>query len=116
MDMPSEQNNNVMTARIIYFLLLASTIIGITGLIAVIMAYVVREDSPEWLQTHYRFQIRTFWIGLLYTITGLFTLAINIGALILLFTFIWLVVRAAKGLKHLENQQPIQNPDSWMFA
>ncbi|MXZ09042.1 MAG: hypothetical protein F4Y79_06295, partial [Gemmatimonadetes bacterium] len=49
------------TAKIVYILYLAELVVGITGLIGVIMAYVNRSDAPEWLASHYRFQIRTFW-------------------------------------------------------
>jgi uncharacterized membrane protein len=54
------------TARVVYLLYFASLLVGVTSIIGVIIAYVYRADSPEWVATHYRFQIRTFWIGLLY--------------------------------------------------
>jgi len=58
-----KQDNSSSIAKVIYILLIVGTIIGVTGIIAVIMAYVNKDDSTHWLQTHYRFQIRTFWIG-----------------------------------------------------
>ena len=111
-----QQTNTVSTAKVIYILLIISTMIGFTGLIALIMAYVFNDDSAEWLQTHYRFQIRTFWIGFLYVTIGIITLGINIGYFILLFTFVWMIVRCAKGLKQLENNQPVNNIESWFFT
>ena len=114
--MTSEQNNTVVTAKIIYILLIVGTIVGITGIIGLIMAYVYQDDSADWLQTHYRFQIRTFWIGLLYTFIGVITLGIHLGALILLFTFIWVIIRCTKGLKQLDNRRPVANLDSWLFT
>ena len=96
-------------------LYLASIILGITGLIAVIMAYVNRKDAPEWVQTHYQFQIRTFWIGLLYAVIGGILSVVGIGLLILLFYLVWLIVRCVKGLKALDKNEPIENPTSWMF-
>jgi len=111
-----EQKNTTPTAKVIYILLLVSTIFGVTGIIALIMAYVFKDDSADWLQTHYRFQIRTFWIGLLYVATGVFTSQIVIGFFILMFTFVWMVVRCAKGLKQLEKNQPVKNLESWLFA
>jgi len=103
-------------AKVIYILLIISTIIGITGVIGVVVAYVNRDDSTEWLQSHYRFQIRTFWIGLLYFLTGMATIHVMIGFLILLFTFFWVIIRCAKGLKQLENNQAVSNVESWLFA
>jgi len=115
--MASEQSSNTLSsAKLVYILLIISTLIGLTGIIALIMAYVLKDDSPDWLQTHYRFQIRTFWIGLLYATIGLITFGIVIGYFILLFTVVWLIVRCAKGLKQLENNQPVKNVESWLFA
>jgi uncharacterized membrane protein len=115
--MATEQASNTTTsAKAVYILLLISPIIGITGIIALIMAYVLKDDSADWLQTHYRFSIRTFWIGFLYTMIGLITFGINIGYFILLFTVVWLIVRCAKGLKQLENREPVKNVESWLFT
>ena len=111
-----EQNSTSTTAKVIYILLMVSTMIGVTGLVAIIMAYVMQDDSPEWLQTHYRFQIRTFWIGLLYIVIGSFTFQIIIGYFILLFTVVWMLVRCAKGLKQLANKQAVKNLESWFFT
>ena len=110
------QNNSPSIAKVIYILLIIATIIGLTGIIAVIMAYVNKDDSTHWLQTHYRFQIRTFWIGLLYVATGVFLSQVIIGYFILILTFFWLIIRCAKGLKQLENNQPVNNVESWLFT
>jgi len=114
--MTSEQNNTLPTAKVIYILLIVGTIVGITGIIALIMAYVFKDNSADWLQTHYRFQIRTYWIGFLYVLIGIFTLQIMLGYFILLFTFVWMIVRCAKGLKQLEEKQPVKNLESWFFT
>ena len=110
------ENNSSSIAKVNYILQIISTIIGITGIIAVVIAYVNKDDSDDWLQTHYRFQIRTFWIGVLYIALGLFLLQVIIGYLILVFTFFWLVIRCAKGLKQLENSEPVKNVESWFFS
>lgn len=110
------QNNSTAGTKVIYILLMVSTLIGLSGIVAVIMAYIYKNDSPEWLQSHYRFQIRTFWIGLLYATIGLITFAVIIGYFILLFTVIWVIVRCIIGLKQLENNQPVKNLESWMFT
>jgi uncharacterized membrane protein len=40
---------------------------GVTCLIGAILAYVSRKDAPEWLASHYEFQIRTFWLALMFS-------------------------------------------------
>jgi len=111
-----QKTEKVSTAKVIYILLIVGTIIGITGIIGLIMAYVMKDGSQHWLQTHYRFQIRTYWIGLLYTIIGVITININIGYLVLIFAFVWMIVRCTKGLKQLEERQPVKNLESWLFT
>lgn len=101
---------------IIYVLFLANFILPFTGLIAVIMAYVNKGGNSAFLETHYQFQIRTFWIGLLYGIIGVITTAVFIGWIILLFCAIWIIIRCVKGIKLLGAQQAVVNPKSWMFG
>ena len=110
------QNNSSSIAKVNYILQIVSTIIGITGIIAVIIAYVNKDDSDDWLKTHYRFQIRTFWISVIYITLGVFFLQVMIGYFILVFTFFWLVIRCAKGLKQLQNNEPVKNVESWFFT
>ena len=109
-------NNTSSIAKVNYILQIVSTLIGITGIIAVIIAYVNKDDTDNWLQTHYRFQIRTFWIGTLYIMLGILLHQVIIGYFILLFSFFWFVIRCAKGLKQLENNEPVKNVESWFFS
>lgn len=102
-------------ASAVYILYLVSLVFGITSLIGVVMAYISRSDAPEWLASHYRLQIRTFWIGMLYGIIGMILVYVVIGWLVLLFTLVWFVVRCVKGLKYLNDGKPYPNPAGWMF-
>jgi uncharacterized membrane protein len=106
---------SIDTAKIIYILYLVGLATGITLLIGVIMAYVNKDQAPEWLRTHYQFQIRTFWIGLLYCVIGGILSIVAIGFLVLLFWVIWLILRVVKGFKFLEQRQPVPDPQTWMF-
>ncbi|MFT6557415.1 DUF4870 family protein [Sneathiella sp.] len=103
------------SANLVYILYLASIVFGITGLIGVVMAYINRGDAPAWVQTHYQFQIRTFWIGILISVIGMLTIAFFIGGLILLGFLIWYIVRSVKGMKYLSQNQPHPNPTTWMW-
>lgn len=103
-------------AKINYFLMLVSLFAGgVTALIAIIIAYVYRSDSPEWLQSHFDFQIRTFWIGLLYVSVGVITAFIGVGVIILIGATIWLIVRCVKGIKALDQQLPHPDPKTWWW-
>lgn len=101
---------NTSTPKLIYILYLAGVVIPFVGIVGVIMAYVNKSDAPEWVQSHYQFQIRTFWISFLFAIVGSILLVILIGWLILLFTVVWYVIRCVKGMKYLDKQQAHPNP------
>lgn len=102
-------------AKIVYILYLVGVVFGITGLIGVVMAYIYKSDAPEWLYSHYQFQIRTFWIGLLYLVVGSILLVVLVGWLVYLFWVIWLIIRCVKGLQILDKKEPHPNPTAWMF-
>ena len=69
--------------QIIYALYLAGLVTAnVTLLIGVIIAYVYRKEAAPWLQAHYRYLIRTFWIGSLYFIVTFTLSLIFIGTLL----------------------------------
>ncbi len=103
------------TAKIIYVLYLVSLALGITLLVGVIMAYVNVGDAPEPLKSHYRFQIRTFWIGLLYAVIGVILTFAVVGILVFAFLAVWLIVRCVKGLKALDRREPYPNVATWFW-
>ncbi|MCS4503146.1 hypothetical protein KBTX_02249 [wastewater metagenome] len=102
--------------RVIYILYLVALVLGVTGLIGVVMAYIYRDGAPEWLRSHYTWQIRTFWIGLGLSFIGMITSLILIGWLVLLFTVIWLIVRCVKGMQWLERREAVPAPTDWWFG
>src|SRR5881409_1706485 len=63
----------------------AATVVGafLTGwpsIIAVILNYVKRSEARgTWLESHFRWQIRTFWFGLLWAVFGFFFIITIIG-------------------------------------
>ena len=102
-------------AMVIYALYLASFILGFTSLIGVVIAYVYKGKGPAWLDEHYRYQIRTFWIGLVYGIVFSILTFILIGFPLLLALAVWLIIRCVKGFKGLQEKRAPSNVDSWLF-
>ena len=100
----------------VYILYLVGFLTGITVLVGLIIAYLQRDKTDRVSQSHFQFQITTFWIGLLYFFVGLLTLHIGIGALILLWYLVWTAIRCVKGLLALNMGKPIRNPNSWWFG
>lgn len=97
---------NIATA--VYALQAASFIFGITYFIAIIVNYVKREDAQgTWIESHFRWQIRTFWFGLLWFALGGLTFFIVIGWFILFAAALWLIYRILKGWLNLNDGKPM---------
>jgi uncharacterized membrane protein len=118
---PSESADNPLfisnygLALTVYILYLIGFITGISSIIGVIIASLQVNRSDPILRTHSEFQIRTFWIGLLYAFIGFLTVHIGIGIAILLWWIIWTLIRCIKGVLVLNAGEPISDPRSWWF-
>src|ERR1039458_841677 len=73
--LPSETQRPIVSdnarALIVYVLYCVGYFTMISALIGVIIAHVKVHDTDPVLRSHYQFQIRTFWIGLLYLAIGI---------------------------------------------
>jgi uncharacterized membrane protein len=103
-------------ALIVYILYLAGFLTGITPIIGVIIAYIQSDTADPIARSHFQFQIRTFWILLLYVVVGLVLTVVGVGVLILLWSLVWSIVRNIKGILALNENKPIADPQSWMFG
>lgn len=100
----------------VYVLYLAGFFTGVTAVVGAIIAWMQVERADPVSRSHFRFQIRTFWIGLLLLVVGAITLHVGVGALILLWWLVWTAVRCVKGLLAINAGEPIDNPESWLFG
>jgi len=102
----------------------ASTVIGAfvfgwPSIIAVIINYVKQGDARgTWLESHFRWQIRTFWFALAWVIliglAGAALAIVLIGFAIwgvgLFLLGIWAIYRIARGWLRLKDRQPMPLP------
>ncbi len=87
---------------VIYVLQAISFLIGITFIVAVVINYIKKGDvHGTWLDSHFRWQIRTFWFSLLWLILGLVTYFIVVGYFIIIVNIIWIIYRVVRGWLHL---------------
>ncbi len=101
------ESNKTLTT-VVYALQALSFFFGITALIAVIINYVKRSDvAGTFLESHFRWQIRTFWYGLLWGIVGLATTLLWIGFVILFIAWVWSIYRIVKGWLRLNDHLPM---------
>ena len=97
---------NVTT--LIYALYAASFLIGITSIVAIVMNYIKKEDvAGTFLESHFRWQIRTFWFGMLWGMLGVITFVLVIGWFVLIVNGIWIIYRIAKGWLRLNDNKPM---------
>ncbi|MDN5842159.1 MAG: hypothetical protein L0H54_01760 [Alcaligenaceae bacterium] len=93
---------------VVYALQAAAFLVGITSIVAIIVNYVKRSDvQGTWLASHFRWQIRTFWFSVLWSIIGLATMFIAVGYLILLADVVWVIYRIVKGWLRLMDNKPM---------
>lgn len=120
MALPSETQRPIVPGNMlaigVYLLYVAGYFTGITALIGVIIAHVKADETDPVLRSHYQFQVRTFWIGLLYLVIGTLLCVVLIGFLILAWWLLWSLIRIIKGIVLLNEGRPIANPGSWLFG
>jgi len=96
--------------------LLGSFLFGWPSIIAVIINYVKRGDvRGSWLESHFRWQIRTFWYALLWAVVvalvsiPLTLVIVGFGTWVIgMFLLgVWAVYRIARGWLRLNNRQPM---------
>jgi uncharacterized membrane protein len=121
----------VTTAHAVYALHAASILIGITSaalivtafvfglpsIVAVIINYMYRNEARgTFLASHFRWQIRSFWLALLWIAIALAVALTIIGIplawVIVVATGLWLVYRIARGWLLLKDRKPAPGPTS----
>ena len=102
-------------ATVIYVLyLIAPFTLHAAGIVGLVIAYISRDSAPEWLKTHYTFQIYTFWISVLYFVIAGVLCFLVIGFFLLPLLLVWYIIRCALGLTRLLRSEAHPNPRSWL--
>jgi len=93
---------------IIYILYAVSWFVAVTALIGIIVNYIKREDAVGTLyESHFTWQIRTFWWSLLWAVLGVATIVVGIGIVILIAAAVWSLYRLVKGLLYWNDRRPM---------
>lgn len=83
---------------ITYILYAVSAFTGFTGIVAIIVNYVKRDDTVGTIyESHFTWQIRTFWWGMLWAVIGVATVWLVVGFVVLAVNSIWLIYRVVRG-------------------
>jgi len=108
LDQPPADESLKKIALVVYALQAGSFIVPISFIAAVIVNYVKKDEvAGSWLESHFRWQIRTFWFGILWAFFGVITLIMGIGYFILIGLAAWTIYRIAKGWLALNDGKPM---------
>ncbi|HSO82449.1 hypothetical protein [Thiocapsa sp.] len=92
----------------VYLLQALSFILGVTSVIGVVVNYLrLAEVRGTWLESHFVWQIRTFWFQLFWGLVGLVTSVFLIGFLIWGVVYFWTLYRVVKGWLNLAEERPM---------
>lgn len=105
-----EKKEKTLTA-VIYGLYAASFFFGITGIIAIMINYIKKNDVVgTYLESHYQWQIGTFWKGLINVLIGfvmIFSGWWGTGMFLIIFSGIFIIFRIVKGWLRLNDEKPM---------
>ena len=87
-------------------------VFGVPSIIAVVINYLKRDAARgTFLESHFRWQIRTFWFALLWCLIGAFLFATFIGIPLAVAVFFaagaWVIYRIARGWLALRDRKPM---------
>ena len=113
---------------VIYGMYMGSVIAVVTAPVGALIAHLRLGRGAPWLDTHLRFQIRSFWIGVLAAAVALFLwrlmglsglspiYAWSLGYLFFTIGMVWMIARCAVGIHRLTSNRAIEAPKSWLFG
>ena len=105
--------NNV---TLVYILYLGGFVLGgLSTLVGLVFAYLNLGKADQVSQTHYRYAIRTFWIGVLYSLISAVLMIVGIGFLLIVAVAVWVIVRCVKGLQAASAGTAITNVETWLL-
>lgn len=111
--------DNVMLIYGLYLIGFIPIFGSVPILVGLILAYLNRGQSDPIAESHYEYQIRQFWIGLLYVAVSAILVAtlvlMVIGIIGIAATFVWWIVRVLKGLTVLSRGESPADPKAWLW-
>lgn len=105
---PADPESGRTLLHVVYALYAFSFLFMVTALIGVIVLHIKRDEYyGTWLESHFRWLIRTFWWGLLWLVICLPLMLLLVGHLLWVLVSIWLIYRVVKGWLYLNDRRPM---------
>jgi uncharacterized membrane protein len=92
--------------------IIGAFVFGVPSIVAVVINYVKRTEARgTYLESHFRWQIRTFWFALLWCVIGGMLFITLVGIPLALGVFfaagVWTIYRIARGWLALRDRKPM---------
>ena len=92
--------------------IIGAFVFGWPSIIAVVINYVTRDRvRATWLDSHWRWQLRTFWFAALWTLIAVMMFFTFIGIpfawALVVGVGLWVIYRIARGWVALANREPL---------
>lgn len=105
---PEELESLRTLTLVVYVLYAFGWLTVISAIVAIVINYIKRHDAVGTLyESHFTWQIRTFWWGLLWAVLGGITVIIGVGFVVLLVAGIWSIYRLVKGVLFWIDRKPM---------
>lgn len=112
---------------VVYALYILGLFHGLTLIIGLVMAYVLRSSAGPANASHYTYQIRTFWTALVGMLAGAAIAAVGAvlsiiligipilwaGGVVCFLAWLWAMIRCIVGVVRLAEGRPIDQPYGW---
>jgi uncharacterized membrane protein len=81
---------------------------GLASIVAVVISHIkVNETTNNFIRSHHRWNIRTFWFAILWSIVSFILVFIAIGVFGFFVVAIWVVYRVARGIINFSERRPM---------
>jgi uncharacterized membrane protein len=109
MDKTAEQVAGLkQITMVVYVLQALSFFFGLTAIVGVVINYVKRDEAVGTVyESHFTWQIRTFWWGLLWAVVGVILAVFLVGFAVMFVAWVWAIYRVVKGWLKLNDNQPV---------
>jgi uncharacterized membrane protein len=95
-------------ALLVYAMQAAGFLLWPTWIVGAVIDYVkIGAVRNTWLETHFNWQLRTFWVWLAGMILGFILLVVKIGWLVNVAVTVWAIYRVVKGWLYLNDRKPM---------
>ena len=107
---PEPDDNLKNLTQLVYILQAISLVAGVTSIAGLILNYLKRDEvKGTYLESHFAWQIKTFWLALLGVILGWLLAIVLIGFLILGAVGLWYIYRIVKGWLAFNDGKELSN-------